>query len=152
MELYPGAKPCVGCGFCCRKTPCGAALRVHGPVTKCPSLKYREGRYFCALCELPGDLGKGYRDELSVGAGCCCSLFNQDRENIPPPETDIISEKKLHPQCRALLRALGRGWFGGDALWLAINDAARDLGKQWMEEALYALREERPKHIEEFMG
>ena len=151
MELHPGAKPCVGCSACCRKAPCGVAQRVHGPVKKCPSLKYRDGRYICALCELPGELGERYREELYVGAGCCMSLFNQDRDNIPPPEPEMIG-KKLHPQCRTLLRALGHGWLSGDALWLAINDASRELGKDWAQEALDALREERPIHIEEFMG
>jgi hypothetical protein len=151
MDLYPGAKTCVGCGACCRKAACAVAVRVHGPVDSCPSLIYRNKRYHCALCELPGALGERYREELSVGAGCCMSMFNSDRENIPPP-AEPMPEKVMERQCRVLLRHLSRQFISGDAFWLAINAASQDLGEQWKEEALRAVGEERPRMNKDFMG
>ena len=143
-------RECVGCGFCCRKAPCCVSLRVHGPVTACPSLVYRDERYFCGLCELPGALGERYREELYVGAGCCCGL-NTDRQSIPRP-TEPLPKRIMDRQMRVFLHHLCRSFVSGDMLWLTINSASSELGKGWMEEALRVISEERSQHMKDFMG
>lgn len=65
---------CVGCGFCCIKTPCDVARRIYGPISECPKLRWNGERYVCELVELPGQLGEDYRKELHIGAGCCAGL------------------------------------------------------------------------------
>lgn len=75
---------CVGCGYCCLKTPCVAAVRLYGSgITECPKLVWNETaqRYFCDLMLIPGPVGDGYREELYAGAGCCCGL-NSWRKDI----------------------------------------------------------------------
>ena len=52
-------------------------------------------RYFCERCLKPGKLGEMYREELYVGAGCCCGL-NSWRQNIPPPESATLPQKFCH--------------------------------------------------------
>ena len=76
---------CVGCGFCCRKAPCGLALRLFGGVERCPLLNYHDGRWWCGAVEnARGPLREDYIKELDIGGGCCSNL-NTDRQNIPHP-------------------------------------------------------------------
>lgn len=66
MRYEPGARPCVGCGFCCLKAPCTLSMGKFGE-RRCPALKWNEERY---ICELASDHWEG----LHIGAGCCCAL------------------------------------------------------------------------------
>lgn len=66
--------PCLGCGYCCKKVPCGLAFREFGQITKCPALRWDGKRYVC-------DLAKDHAEELAIGAGCCSSL-NSDRRKL----------------------------------------------------------------------
>lgn len=78
---------CVGSGLCCWKAPCGIAANKYRDITPwmegkgCPSLRWDEkaGRYFCREVE---EGGQDVRDALYIGAGCCMSLFNDNRERI----------------------------------------------------------------------
>lgn len=145
-------RSCVGCGHCCRTAPCMVAQRVYGPVASCPGLEWDAAakRYWCRLCRLPGEMGEGYRKELHAGAGCCSPL-NSDREEIPEPKA-APRPRPLSKDCETFLRYLCRGFISGDAIWLSIEAAGRELGKDWTNSAHNATREERPKHVEEFMG
>ena len=41
-------------------------------------------RYWCELCQMSGESGQRYREQLVIGAGCCCPM-NTDRRDIPAP-------------------------------------------------------------------
>ena len=79
MDIDGPVRRCVGCSHCCVKSQCAASQRVYGIVARCPALFYQGGRYWCRLC-----YETRYREELAIGAGCCCGL-NSWRDNIPPP-------------------------------------------------------------------
>ncbi len=70
--------PCVGSGFCCITARCALGAQLHGPGTDCPSLVWRDGRYWCG--EVLREPAVGPR--LDVGAGCCAPLFNDLRRAI----------------------------------------------------------------------
>jgi hypothetical protein len=147
---------CVGCGYCCRKAPCGVSLRVFGPVTECPALAYNreEKRYYCALCLKPDPIGARYREELYIGEGCCSPLFNTDRENIPPPVPEEFDKIQIDKQFRSFLHQIGNFGMSGDLLWLLVDGTARELGfgKEWKREVFRVIREERSSITDEFMG
>lgn len=68
-------RQCVGCGYCCTKTPCTAARRIYGNgVTSCAALHWNGTRYICKLMALTGDMGEQYKRELYAGQGCCSPL------------------------------------------------------------------------------
>ena len=149
---------CVGCGKCCKTAPCAAAVRVYGNgIRDCPALRYDESdkRYFCSLCEIGGEVGRSFRQELSVGSGCCMPLFNTDRDNIPEPPKER-TKPFIDKQLRAFFHAMGRQPFGmsGDAVWLLVHSAAHELGegKEWIKACFSAIKEERSHMSNEFMG
>jgi len=98
-ELFPGAKECVGCGYCCIKATCSAGQRLYGETRPCPALRWDEveNRHFCKLCEFGGILGETYREELAVGAGCCMSLFNEWRENLQDRTKVVLEDSLVNP-------------------------------------------------------
>lgn len=56
-----------------------AGSQIHGPVAPCPSLVFRDGRYWCGLVlEADGNEKERLIDTLAVGEGCCSPL-NTDR-------------------------------------------------------------------------
>jgi hypothetical protein len=65
FELYPGARRCVGCGYCCIKVPCAQSLHTWGK-RDCPALVWNGKRYICEKA--------GQWSELYIGEGCCASL------------------------------------------------------------------------------
>jgi len=75
------AVPCVGSGLCCLKTRCFLGTQIHGPGAECPSLVWKNERYWCReLLEAKEEKAKSLREQLSVGAGCCMPLFNHLRD------------------------------------------------------------------------
>lgn len=76
------AKPCVGSGLCCLKARCFLGVLAHGPGAECPSLVWKEGRYWCGeILKAEGEAAQEHlRQQLSVGEGCCMPLFNSLRE------------------------------------------------------------------------
>jgi len=147
-------RDCVGCGFCCRKSPCWVAFRVYGPVSECPGLIWDEEkeRWFCDLCRKPGIIGERYRKELYVGEGCCCGL-NSDRQNIPRPQKKLPTNP-ISKDCQILLREFGRNamFVNPDLLYLVLCGAADELGEEWKKEAIRALKENRNRMADEFQG
>ena len=65
-------RPCVGCGYCCKKATC-----VLGLGSPCAYLAQHDGRYWCSLILI----GAVTDEELAIGAGCCSSL-NSDRQRM----------------------------------------------------------------------
>jgi len=76
-KLKPGAKRCVGCGYCCRSGRCQPSYMAEGKLYKdpleamgeqqgCPWLWYNkdEGRWRCKIAER-------FRSALAIGEGCC---------------------------------------------------------------------------------
>ena len=148
----PDTKHCVGCGFCCRKAPCAVATRIYGSgITSCPALEWDGNRYWCRLCKLPGNLGREYRKELAAGEGCCCGM-NTDRASIPPPQ-EAPKMRSLPRELKVFLRHLGREFISKEAIWLALNAAEHELEDEgFRDHCLAAMMEERPAHVDDFMG
>jgi hypothetical protein len=83
---------CVGCGFECRRGPCGYGShkmqeegKTWDPKIGCPYLRqvgiqWRCGIYLDAGPELKAEM-EGVTG-IGVGAGCSASLFNSDREKM----------------------------------------------------------------------
>lgn len=82
----PRIRPCVGSGFCCKKSPCGYGERdketgwcIHLVPWKDDTLdipRYRCGRYEYIVKQPGADMMPAF------GGGCCSPLFNDDRDRI----------------------------------------------------------------------
>lgn len=78
-------QPCVGCGYCCQKVTCVLGLMRGAPESgTCPFLEWCEAEscYRCRLVTAAAthEERKMVEHELAIGAGCCSSLFNTQRE------------------------------------------------------------------------
>lgn len=77
-----GYESCINCGWCCKKSRCGLGAQLHGPGRDCPSLVFKEGRYWCReVMEAEGAEKERLIDGLSIGGGCCANL-NTDRQTM----------------------------------------------------------------------
>lgn len=155
--------PCVGCGFCCIKTPCDVSRRVYGAgIRDCPGLEWNGERYVCNLCT-KDILGERYREELYIGKGCCCNLNSWRKEVIPRrdqdlPQSGIVS---LDPLFQKFLFSMGREMLSGDKTYLMLatfQDLLKRNGKSENEiksiskAIVHCLRNNRPSYMDEFMG
>ena len=71
------AKPCLRSGFCCKLGPC-----PYGDGVPCIQLGGdKPGDYFCKIHD---EIQKDPMSEFApaFGAGCCSSLFNEDRDML----------------------------------------------------------------------
>jgi len=155
---------CIGCGYCCRQAPCALAQRIYGGVLeKCPELVYRDGRWWCRAVEnARGPLKRDYEEGVAIGGGCSSSLFNQDRKRIPTPEEVAKREREArgevepldyHRMFQHVCRMLGDGFMvSGDALSLIAIHLDRTLGRREAEAFICAVRENRSKFDDGFMG
>lgn len=77
------AKPCLGCGYCCKTAPCPIAARKYRDkwVSPCPSLRQKGDRYYCGEVEdAPTEREKQRLILiLSIGAGCSSTLTSDYR-------------------------------------------------------------------------
>jgi len=83
---------CVGCGYECRKVPCGYSQnqmnkegKTWNPKTGCPYLRqvgiqWRCGLYIDGTPELKAEMASIYG--VGIGAGCSASLFNSVRDEM----------------------------------------------------------------------
>jgi hypothetical protein len=78
----PGGLPCVGCGFCCVKSPCALAVNLYdlssfygGATLPCPALSWNGSRHMCANAVQ-------YGEELNIGKGCRNPLNLWRREKV----------------------------------------------------------------------
>lgn len=154
-------KSCVGCGFCCIKAKCQAALRIYGSgVETCPALIWDNDRYHCHLMRLDGDLGLFYRKELYAGEGCCCDL-NTWRNDVKNRTESEYKPFQLDSIFQMFLKSMGREMISGDTVWLIINGLKCDLDKRDYEKNLinqiekaiyYNLKNQRNTMCDSFMG
>jgi len=94
---------CVGCGYCCRKTPCAFAVWRYGNELNddygkgkvCPELRWSGKRYWCRLIKKDKKVAK----TLGAGLGCSSSL-NSDRRKIPSPKSLGIEVKRCITKTR----------------------------------------------------
>lgn len=81
VEVYH-VRPCVGCGFCCMKSPCGVNTEAIKRAMEnrwkdgCPELIYKDGRHWCgAILNLKTEAAqRQLKALLCVGDGCCAGL------------------------------------------------------------------------------
>jgi len=84
MEELP-YRPCMGCGYCCKKATC-----VFGLGSPCAYLTQHDGRYWCSLILI----GAMPDEALDIGAGCCSSL-NSDRQRMLRKQAHPVGEPIL---------------------------------------------------------
>ena len=116
-------KKCVGCGYCCIKTPCDASRRLYPNATVCPELIWASDRYECGLMKIPGLIGESYRKELYAGEGCCCGM-NSWRQDIKKriPEMDRSSLNPLPKLLQMFVVALSKEFISSDTIFLTLLD------------------------------
>jgi len=134
-------KKCVGCGYCCMKTPCDVARRLYPGATVCPQLIWTDERYECGLMKISGPLGADYRNELHAGAGCCCGL-NTWRNDVKK-RVQGLNRTALNPLpeiMQIFLRSLSKEFISSDSIYLAICGMQADLAKRnYAEEDIEAI-------------
>ena len=88
LEVIDGvrAKPCVGCGYCCKKARCAASFEADGKhyadpfeaigeSKECPYLYWNGERYRCRLATKMAE-------ELGIGLGCCMPLNTERKKYV----------------------------------------------------------------------
>ena len=160
-------KDCVGCGFCCIKTPCDLARRLNPSITsECTFLKWddEKSRYVCgAYTNAKFTLQTQIKNELFIGEGCCCGLNTWRFDVKPRREKDNPVQLKrieLDPIFKMFLRTLSREFISKDSIYLMVlgtKGRLIDSGKT-EEEAVEICKEityiltDRSKRMEDFMG
>lgn len=154
---------CVGCGFCCLKAPCIIAVRLYGPISKCPLLIWdkEKKRHLCKLCILPGELGERYRKELYIGEGCCCSLCNDWRDNI---QDRTGSEKnkfiELDKYFKIFLHCISKQWISGDTVELTLyamkdslerSNVSKEESEEICKEIRHIFKQNKASYLEGFI-
>ena len=83
LPLWPGAQPCVGSGMCCKTSPC-AFGEWDAEAHRCKFLVDKEdGTYDCGKYEeILAMPQSDWADNPAFGAGCCSTLFNENRQRI----------------------------------------------------------------------
>lgn len=77
LPLYPGAKPCLRSGFCCKQAPCGFG-QWNADKTACTHLVGDgPGAYACVIADKIME-DPTWKFSPAFGAGCC-SPMNLDR-------------------------------------------------------------------------
>ena len=155
---------CVGCGYCCLKVPCPIAIRIYGMgVSVCPELQWNGIRHVCRLVMLPDPLSAEYRQDLSIGAGCCSSLNTWRKEVINRiPQKELEPKQIITPEFQDFLVSLGtQSFISGDALWLTIWGFKKMLEKRGYskeeaekigEHVNHYVRQNRKSMVENFIG
>lgn len=155
---------CVGCGYCCIKTPCEAARRLYPGVTECPQLTWVDdsGRYICNLMTLPEPLGGDYRKQLYAGEGCCCSL-NSWRQNVRRriPEMTRTSMNPLPELMQLFIGSLSKQMISTDVMALTLGSLQQSLEARnyddyeielIMKSIIHLFKNNRSSFIENFVG
>jgi hypothetical protein len=156
-------KECVGCGYCCIKTPCEVSRRLYptnqGP---CPQLEWKDNRYFCSLMLISGPLGENYRKELHAGAGCCCGL-NDWRKNVTKREVQLnrTAYNPLPEIMQVFIRCLAEDFMSSDRMILTLSQMAsilekdgygKDEIKSIYNGCMHIFNENRSNFMKDFMG
>ena len=113
---------CIGCGYCCRKAPCGVISKMisearNGKLSDilfarnwekegCPMLEWNGERWLCGLIFRTQDIvaRQALMDSLAMGAGCTSGLNTYQLTNHVPTPKELENEgdllKKLNSQGR----------------------------------------------------
>ena len=122
---------CVGCGYCCMKTPCDASRRLYPGVKICPQLLWLDDRYECGLMKISGLVGEGYRKELAAGEGCCSSL-NSWRMDV---KSRMVFDARsgtphIDPEFQVFLKCWASEFVTSDKISLVLTKMQRALVEQ----------------------
>ena len=129
---------CVGCGYCCMKTPCDASRRLYSGATICPQLLWIDNRYECGLMKIPGMIGEGYRKELYAGEGCCSGLNTWRKDVKPRMVFDARSgTPNIDPEFQVFLKCWASEFVSSDIIELILAKMKRSL----IEEKSYGEKE-----------
>jgi len=127
---------CVGCGYCCLKSKCEAAVRLYPSAKICPQLTWSDenNRHYCGLMLIGGLVGAAYKKELYAGTGCSSSLCNSWRKDIKNRTQDQINSLEymspINQEFQVFLHCLGSEPFvSSDLLKLATSSFVRELQK-----------------------
>ena len=154
---------CVGCGYCCMKTPCDASRRLYPGATICPQLFWVMDRYECGLMKIAGLVGEGYREELAAGEGCCSSL-NSWRQDVKQRNTFEARSNYhiLDREFQVFLKCFASEFISSDKISLILSKMQSALTEQnnyTDEEAkvtlhliMHQIESNRHSFIKEFMG
>jgi len=160
-EIEEYVHDCVGCGYCCMKTPCDVARRLYPGVENCPQLEWYEDRYICGLMKLQEPLGSHYREILFAGAGCCCSLNSWRKDVKKRTSVEGLWINPLPPIFQIFLNSLSKQFISGDQFALTVIDMKAQMIKMCYDKdetdniiksVVSALTENRSKFMKEFMG
>ena len=154
---------CVGCGYCCMKTPCDAARRLYAGAKICPQLLWLDGRYECGLMKIAGLVGEGYRKELSAGAGYCSSLNSWRMDVKPRMVYDARSgTPNIDPEFQVFLKCWASEFVSSDKIQLVLAKMQQALIEQknyGEDEAaltihiiMHHIESNRHSFMKEFMG
>ena len=82
LSLWPGASPCVQCGYCCRVRSCGFGAWDETNHRCSELVDLGDGTYGCRKYdEILASKDLSWHISPAFGAGCCSS-FNSDRQAI----------------------------------------------------------------------
>jgi len=165
MEESLNIKECVGCGFCCTKALCNAALRLYSTNTPpCPALVWNGTRNICNLMTLPGLLGENYRSELYAGEGCCCNLNSWRKEPLEDrtgPKKEVRLINPLPKELQFFIVALAGEFISSDKMQLILgsfrarltkNGYATEESKAIVNYCIDIFNEQRSSRMKDFMG
>lgn len=153
---------CVGCGYCCIKTPCAVSIRLYPGAKKCPQLEWTNDRYTCGLMTLPEPLGADYRKELYANEGCCCAL-NSWRKDVKKrePELKRTSVNPLPEIMQIFIACLAQEFMSNDKMYLIVErmksnltekDYAEDEITSIAKSCIHAFKENQNSFMKNFMG
>lgn len=156
-------QPCVGCGYCCTKTLCGAAVRLYPGAKICPQLQWsdEDDRYFCGLMLIQGQLGEYYRKELYAGAGCCSGLNSWRRDVKKRSIADVSYDNPLSMEFQIFLRCFASQFVGSDSIQLILAQFKHELIKRdyteenanfFCSKIAHTISENRHSFMKDFMG
>jgi hypothetical protein len=160
---YP-VRECVGCGYCCIKTPCDAARRLYPGARSCPQLLWieQESRYKCGLMMIAGPVGQGYKSELYAGAGCCSGLNSWRKDVKKRDHLDMdMMWNPLDPIFQIFIRRLSANFVSSDTISLTIASMDKELKEKGYSDRetnhiktmiLHQFCQNRSKFTEEFIG
>jgi len=159
------ALACVGCGYCCLKTPCDASRRLYPGAAICPQLFWSKtkNRYECGLMKISGLVGEGYRKELAAGEGCCCSL-NSWRKDVKPRNRIEANSfpASLDSEFQIFLKCLSGEFMSSDKMMMTLykmegeledkKNYSKEEARATINKIIHFFNNNRPSYMEDFMG
>jgi len=156
-------KECVGCGYCCMKTPCDVSRRLYPGATVCPQLIWsdKKERYICGLMSIKTSLGEEYKKELHAGTGCCCSLNSWRNDVKKRVSIEATYVNPIPTVMQMFLKALTCQFISWDVIFLTLNHMKNDMLERGYDKSevdniiqgiIYIFTNNRSSFTKEFMG